>query len=236
MGFNGMSTLSANDLRFSVIITNTILAAGAGCLSAMFLVWKLWGKPDPSMSANGMLAGMVAITAPCAFVNTASAVLIGTIAGLLVVASVIFIERALKIDDPVGAASVHGVNGLWGLIALGIFADGTYGAGFNGIEAPVRGALYGDPSQLVAQLIGVVVVFAWSFGTMYVFFRIQDAIQGIRVTEEEEIAGLDLAEMGVMAYPDFANGSYGGAISSGAATAPPRTVTTAEQPVFAGES
>ncbi len=235
MGFNGMSTLSANDLRFSVVITNTILAAGAGSLAAMFLVWKLWGKPDPSMTANGMLAGLVAITAPCAFVNTASAVLIGTIAGLLVVASVIFIEHRLKIDDPVGAASVHGVNGVWGLIALGIFADGTYGAGFNGIEAPVRGALYGDPSQLVAQLIGAVVVVAWSFGTMYAFFRIQDAIQGIRVTEEEEIGGLDLAEMGVMAYPDFANGSYGGSMSPGAAPTP-RPVAAAEQPVLAGES
>lgn len=236
MGFNGMSTLAASDLRFSVIITNTILAAGAGCLTAMFLVWKLWGKPDPSMTANGMLAGLVAITAPCAFVNTAGAVAIGAVGGLLVVGSVIFIERVLKIDDPVGAASVHGVNGVWGMIALGIFADGTYGAGFNGIEAPVRGALYGDPSQLVAQLIGAVVVFVWAFGVMYVFFRIQHAIQGIRVSEDEEIGGLDLAEMGVMAYPDFANGSFGGSIAPTASPAPVPLHNADGSPALAGDA
>ncbi|RJQ56314.1 MAG: ammonium transporter [Actinobacteria bacterium] len=236
MGFNGMSTLSAGDLRFSVIITNTILAAGAGSLAAMFLVWKLWGKPDPSMTANGMLAGLVAITAPCAFVNTPSAVLIGGVAGLLVVGSVVFIDRVLKIDDPVGAASVHGVNGLWGMIALGVFADGTYGAGFNGISSTVRGALYGDPGQLVAQLIAAAVVFAWAFGVSYVFFRVQDAIQGIRVTEDEEIGGLDLAEMGVMAYPDFANGSFGESIAPNAAGIPRPVAEPHTSPVIVSDN
>lgn len=202
-GFNGMSTLAATDLRFSVIIANTMLAGAAGCLSAMFLVWKLWGKPDPSMAVNGMLAGLVAITAPCAFVTPWASVLIGLIAGVLVVGSVIFVERKLKVDDPVGAVSVHGVNGAFGMIALGLFADGTYGGGWNGVEGGVRGLLYGDASQLVAQLIAVAVVFSWSFGLHYAFFKIQHAVQGIRSSESDEIAGLDPTEMGVLAYPDM---------------------------------
>jgi Amt family ammonium transporter len=213
MGFNGMSTLSAGDLRFTVIIANTILAGSAGCLAAMFLVWKLWGHPDPSMSANGMLAGLVAITAPCAFVTPWAAVIIGIIAGLLVVGSVIFWERVTKIDDPVGAVSVHGVNGLWGMIALGLFADGTYGAGWNGVDGAVTGLFYGDGGQLIAQLIACVVVAAWAFGTMYVFFKIQAKTTGLRSSEADEIAGLDATEMGVLAYPDFAGS---GAMSAGA--------------------
>lgn len=211
MGFNGMSTLTQGDLRFSVIITNTIMAGSAGAIAAMFLVWKLWGHPDPSMTANGMLAGLVAITAPCAFVSVFGSVIIGLIAGLLVVGSVIFWERVVKVDDPVGAISVHGVNGLWGMIALGLFADGTYGDGFNGVAGTVRGLFYGGGfGQLGAQLIAVVTVAAWAFVTMYVFFRIQDKVQGIRSSAEDELAGLDVTEMGVMAYPDFAgSGSLG---------------------------
>ncbi len=176
-GFNGMSTLSAGDLRFSVIIANTLLAGAAGMMTAMFLVWKLWGKPDPSMAVNGSLAGLVAITAPCAFVAPWAAVLIGGIAGLLVVGSVIFIERVMKVDDPVGASSVHGVNGAWGMIALGLFADGTYGAGFNGVAGNVTGLFYGDAGQLIAQLIAVVVAASWAFGLFYLFFKAQKAAQ-----------------------------------------------------------
>ena len=202
-GFNGMSTLSAMDLRFTIIIGNTMLAAAAGCLAAMFLVWRLWGHPDPSMAVNGMLAGLVAITAPCAFVTPWAAVLIGTIAGFLVVGSVVFIERVLKVDDPVGASSVHGVNGAWGMIALGLFADGTYGAGWNGVEGGVRGLFYGDASQLAAQFIAVGVVFVWAFGLHYAFFRAQSAIQGLRSSYDDEMAGLDATEMGVLAYPDM---------------------------------
>jgi len=202
-GFNGMSTLAATDLRFSVIIANTMLAGAAGCLAAMFLVWKLWGKPDPSMAVNGMLAGLVAITAPCAFVTPWASVIIGTIGGLLVVGSVVFIERVLKVDDPVGAASVHGVNGAWGMIALGLFADGSYGAGWNGVEGAVTGLFYGNAGQLLAQGIAVVTVFAWSFGMHYAFFKVQDAIQGIRSSEADELSGLDPTEMGVLAYPDM---------------------------------
>jgi len=203
-GFNGMSTMSALDLRFPIIIGNTMLAGAAGCLSAMFLVWKLWGKPDPSMAVNGMLAGLVAITAPCAFVAPWAAITIGTIAGLLVVGSVVFIERVLKVDDPVGASSVHGVNGLWGMIALGLFADGTYGAGWNLVDGGVTGLFYGDAGQLWAQLIAVGTVATWAFSTHYVFFKLQTRFGGLRSSAEDEMLGLDPGEMGVLAYPDMA--------------------------------
>jgi Amt family ammonium transporter len=155
------------------------------------------------MAVNGMLAGLVAITAPCAFVAPWASVIIGTIAGFLVVGSVILVERVLKVDDPVGAVSVHGVNGAFGMIALGLFADGSYGAGWNGVEGAVTGLFYGNASQLFAQLIAVVTVFAWAFGTHFVFFKVQDAIQGIRSSEADELEGLDSSEMGVLAYPDM---------------------------------
>ena len=122
---------------------------------------------------------------------------------MLVVGSVIFIERKLKVDDPVGASSVHGVNGLWGMIALGLFADGSYGAGFNGVDGAVRGLFYGDAGQLVAQLIACVVVVVWAFGLFYIFFRIQKATMGLRSSASDEVAGLDATEMGVLGYPDF---------------------------------
>jgi Amt family ammonium transporter len=206
IGFNGMSTLAATDFRFTMIITNTLLAATAGSFSCWMLVWKLWGKPDPSMIANGMLAGLVAITAPCAFVSPSGAVVIGLLAGLLVVGGVWFVERVLKADDPVGAVAVHGINGLWGMIALGLFADGTYGDGFNGVSGTVTGLLYGGGfGQLGAQLVGVVVVAVWAFGLGFAFFKIQDMLTkgGIRSSAEDELAGLDATEMGVLAYPDF---------------------------------
>lgn len=203
VGFNGASTLAATDLRFTVVVVNTFIASAFGCLAAMFLVWKRYGKPDPSMAANGMLAGLVAVTAPCAFVNTLGAALIGLVAGLLVVVAIVFVEGRLKVDDPVGAISVHGVNGLWGLIALGLFADGSYGDGLNGVAGTVRGLFYGGGvGQLAAQLVSVAVVVAWSFGLMYAFFRVQDKLQGIRVTRDQETMGLDVPEMGVAAYPD----------------------------------
>jgi Amt family ammonium transporter len=159
------------------------------------------------MAINGSLAGLVAITAPCAFVAPWAAVLIGGIAGVIVVYSVIIIERKFKIDDPVGASSVHGVNGVWGMIALGLFADGSYGAGFNGIDGAVKGLFYGDPGQLVAQLIASVVAACWAFGMFYAFFKIQEKVMGLRSSEADELAGLDATEMGVLAYPDFVNTS-----------------------------
>jgi len=202
-GFNGMSTLAAGDLRFSIIIGNTLLAGCAGMMTALFVVWKMWGKPDPSMAVNGSLAGLVAITAPCAFVTPWAAVIIGGIAGVLVVYSVIFIERKLKIDDPVGASSVHGVNGAWGMLALGLFADGSYGGGFNGIDGNVTGLFYGDPGQLAAQVIAIIVAASWGFGLFYMFFSIQKKFFSLRSSAADEIAGLDATEMGVLGYADF---------------------------------
>ncbi len=204
VGFNGASTLAGGDLRLSVIIANTFLSAAAGGLTAMFIMWKVFGKPDISMTANGTLAGLVAITAPCAFVAPWAALVIGTIGGFLVVGAVLFVERVMKVDDPVGAIAVHGANGIWGVIALGIFADGTYGAGFNGVADNVKGLLYGGSSQFAAQLLGAGTVIVVAFGLSYVFFKVLDATLGIRVSPEVEAQGLDLPEIGVLAYPDFA--------------------------------
>ena len=146
-GFNAGSTLAGTDLRIAVAAVNTMLASAAGALSATLWMWLVrTKKPDPSMMCNGMLAGLVAITAPCAFVNSVSASIIGLIAGVLVVESVYFVESKLKLDDPVGAISVHGVNGAFGCIALGLFADGSYGDGWNGVAGTVKGLFYGDAS------------------------------------------------------------------------------------------
>jgi Amt family ammonium transporter len=202
-GFNAGSTLAGGDLRIGVIATNTMLASAAGAFSSMLYMWIRYGKPDISMAANGLLAGLVAITAPCAFVNSVSAVTIGAIAGILLCTSVFFVERTLKIDDPVGAVSVHGVNGAWGLISLGLFADGTYGDGLNGVAGTVKGLFYGDASQLVAELIGVLTNVIFVFVVMYVFFKVLDMIVPLRVDPELEAIGLDQAEVAVTAYPDF---------------------------------
>jgi Amt family ammonium transporter len=202
-GFNAGSSLAGGDLRIGVIAVNTMLASAAGAVSSMIYMWALYEKPDISMIANGFLAGLVAITAPCAFVNSVSAVVIGLIAGVVLCISVFFIERTLKIDDPVGAISVHGVNGAWGLIALGLFADGTYGDGLNGVSGTVKGLFYGDFSQFMAQVSGVVTNFIFVFVVMYVFFKVLDKIVPLRVSEEIEIAGLYQEEVAVKAYPEF---------------------------------
>ena len=198
-GFNACSTLSGGDLRLAVVAVNTLLAASAGCLTAMFFMWKKFGKPDPSMTANGMLAGLVAITAPCAFVPAWAALVIGVVAGFLVCIGVFALEK-WKIDDPVGAVAVHGFNGLWGVLAVGLFADGTYGAGLNSVEGAVRGLFFGDASQLAAQAIGAVTCAVFVLGLSYAFFRVQDRVQGIRVSPQEEVDGLDIHEMGISAY------------------------------------
>jgi Amt family ammonium transporter len=205
-GFNPGSTLAGGDLRIAVVATNTMLAGTGGALFAMFYVWKRLGKPDPSMLANGMLAGLVAITAPCAFVNSVSAMIIGVIAGFLVVESVLFFDRVAKIDDPVGAISVHGVNGAWGVLSLGLFADGAYGDGWNGVPGTVKGLFYGDASQLAAQCIGTLTCMVFVFVSFFVFFKVVDAIMGNRVSAETELEGLDVPEMGALAYPDFVLG------------------------------
>jgi Amt family ammonium transporter len=201
-GFNPGSTLAGGDLRIAVVAVNTMLASASGAIFAMLYMWAFYGKPDPSMMINGMLAGLVAITAPCAFVSSFWAFVIGAIAGVLVCWSVFFVERALRVDDPVGAVSVHGTCGAWGAISLGIFADGTYGDGFNGVQGTVRGILYGDASQLAAQIIGPVTNIVFIFGASWMFFKIYAAVFGMRVSAEAELEGLDVPEMGVHGYPE----------------------------------
>jgi Amt family ammonium transporter len=203
-GFNAGSTLAGTDLRISVVAVNTMLASAAGAFSAMLVAQKWFGKPDLGLMGNGMLAGLVAITAPCAFVSSLGAVVIGLIAGVLLVGSVYFVEHKLKIDDPVGAISVHGVNGAFGVLSIGLFADGSYGAGYNGVATPVIGLLYGGgASQLIAQMIGTATCFIFIFASFFVYFKVMGAILGNRVSAEEEIEGLDLGEVGVLAYPEF---------------------------------
>jgi Amt family ammonium transporter len=206
MGFNPGSTLGATDLRIGLVAVNTLLSACVGFVVAMIVTDVKYGKPDISMSCNGMLAGLVAITAPCAFVAPWAAVVIGGIAGVLVVYSVAFFDR-VHVDDPCGAISVHGVNGAWGVLAVGIFADGTYGVGWNGVGASsthgVQGLLYGDPGQLGAQMVHVFVGFFWAWGLTYVIFKIAKNFIQLRVSPEAEIAGLDVPEFGALCYPDF---------------------------------
>ncbi|MDR3580151.1 MAG: ammonium transporter [Oryzomonas sp.] len=202
-GFNSGSTLAGADLRIGVIAVNTMLASAAASFSAMLYMWFIFGKPDLSMCANGLLAGLVAITAPCAFVSTVGAVIIGLVAGVLCCLSVFFVERKLKVDDPVGAVSIHGTCGAWGMIALGLFADGTYGDGLNNVPGTVKGLFYGGQSQFVAELIGVAVNFVFVFGVMYAFFKILNRFIPLRVHAEVELEGLDRYEVAVEAYPDF---------------------------------
>ncbi len=201
-GFNPGSTLSAHQLRISVIAVNTNLAAAGGGAAAILFMYFRSKKWDVGMLINGILAGLVGITAPCAWVEAWAAVVIGAIAGILVVIAVLKVEK-MGIDDPVGAFSVHGINGIWGLIAVGIFADGTYGLAVT--DPPyVTGLLYGGGAgQLIAQLIGAVVCVVWAFTLGYITFKVMDLVYGIRVPLEEEIAGLDLGEHGSVAYPDF---------------------------------
>ena len=211
MGFNPGSTLGASDLRIAVVAVNTNLAAVAGAASAMFLWYYLFGKPDVTMACNGMLAGLVAITAPCAFVSPNSAVMIGLIAGVIVDLGVLFNERVIKVDDPCGAISVHGYCGWFGAVAVGIFADGTYGTGWNGVGATtylgkaglgVTGLLHGDTSQFITQLFGATLCAVYAFGFTYIVFSIVNSMRPMRVSSEVELEGLDVPEFGLPAYPE----------------------------------
>ena len=189
-GFNPGSTTTA-DGTIGFIAMNTSLSACGGVLGAMVIAWFRYGKPDISMTLNGALAGLVGITAGCATVSPSSSIIIGLIAGMLVVLAIEFIDKVLKIDDPVGASSVHGVCGAWGTIACGLFnMDGGlfFGGGFT---------------QLGVQLIGVGVFFAWAFGAGFILMASIKAIFGLRVSKEEELKGLDIAEHGSESYNGF---------------------------------
>ena len=213
MGFNPGSTLGATDLRIAVVAVNTNLAAVAGSATAMLIWYLMFGKPDVTMACNGMLAGLVAITAPCAFVGPTSAMIIGVLAGAVVCGGVLFNERVTRIDDPCGAISVHGFCGILGGLSVGLFADGTYGSGWNGVGATsylgkagqgVTGLFYGDSKQFVVQLIGATICAVWAFGLTFVVFKAVNAVKSMRVPPESEVEGLDLPEFGMHAYPEDA--------------------------------
>jgi ammonium transporter, Amt family len=209
MGLNPGATLDLTDLRVAVIAMNTNLAAVAGAASAMLFWYFSFGKPDISMACNGMLAGLVAISASCAFVGPGAAGVIGALAGLLACAGVLFNERVLRIDDPCGSISVHGYCGWLGAVSVGIFADGTYGTVWNGAGAypgtagpGVTGLLHGDARQFLVQLGGASLCALYAFGVTYGVFKIVDRLWPMRVEPDVEIEGLDLPEFGMLAYPE----------------------------------
>jgi len=223
-GFNPGSTLGASAagcLRIGSVAVNTMLAGCTGTFGALLYMWALKGKPDASMSGNGLLAGLVAITAPSGFVNPTGSAIIGLVAGVLVCLSVSFVENSLKVDDPVGAISVHGTCGLWGVLSVGLFADGTsnYGGSWNGVTGSVTGLFYGDASQLVAQLVGISTLVGFVFGFSYALNWVLDVFLGHRVSAETEIAGLDLPEMGQLGYPEFVFAPEPEVLTAAAATA-----------------
>jgi Amt family ammonium transporter len=195
-GFNAGSTVSGTDLSIAFIAVNTNVAAAAGAVGAMALSWIRSKKPDLSMSLNGALAGLVAVTAGCASVSPGSAILIGLIAGAIVELSVEFIDKVLRIDDPVGAVSVHGVCGAWGTLAVGLFAQPEYGG--------LAGLFFGGGvQQLGIQALGVLCVFGWTVAASLALFSLLKATVGLRVGPEEELRGLDIGEHGSEAYAGF---------------------------------
>jgi Amt family ammonium transporter len=200
-GFNPGSSLAGTDLRIATAAVNTMIAGSTGALATT--LWTWWfrtKKPDPSMMCNGMLAGLVAITAPCAFVSVGGAAIIGIVSGILVVESVFFWDR-MGIDDPVGAISVHGANGAWGCLSLGLFADGTYGDGWNGVAGPVTGLFYGGGwGQLTAQFIGVATCIITLGIIAFLVYYATELIVGNRVSKDVELEGLDVPETGVPGY------------------------------------
>lgn len=192
-GFNAGSTLAATDLRMSVVASNTFIAAAAGASIMLFLTWAMTGYIDILFICNGALAGLVAITAPCAYVSPWAAAVIGLLSGLIMRGAVWFVEVKLKIDDPLGAVAVHAANGIWGMLAVGIFADGTYGG--------VSGLITGSGWQLLAQVIGTVVAMAWAFAWGAAIFFILKFTIGIRVSELVESDGVDTHIHGSPCYP-----------------------------------
>lgn len=192
-GFNAGSTCAATDLRISVVAVNTFIAAAAGATIVIFISYAYFGFSDIGLACNGALGGLVAITGPCAFVAPWAAVVIGLLAGLVMWGTVIFVESKLKIDDPLGAVAVHGANGIWGMLALGIFADGTYGG--------VNGLITGSGAQLLAQAIGVAVAMGWALGIGSILFFVLKVTMGLRVSELIEHEGVDIHLHGSPCYP-----------------------------------
>jgi Amt family ammonium transporter len=200
-GFNAGSTLAGTDSQIAIIATNTMIASAGGGLTAYLYLQFRYGKPDVTLVCNGLLAGLVAITAPCAFVGASEAMLIGGIAGVLAVVAAVFVERKLKLDDPVGAVAVHGANGIFGILAVGLFANGTYGDGLNNVPGKVVGLFHGGGfGQLGAQCIGIIANIVYVGVVASLGMWVVGKIVGSRSTPEDEFAGLDLGEIGVAGY------------------------------------
>jgi Ammonia permease len=197
-GFNAGSTVSGNDGSIAVIFITTNLAAAAGAVGAMFISYIIWNRFDVFMTLNGVIAGLVAITAGCANMGPGMAMLTGLIGGFVVVGSAVFLENILKVDDPVGAIAAHGFTGAWGTIAVGLFAQKEFG-GTDGLF------FGGGADLLMAQITGVAAAFIFVFTTSFIVFKVIDLTIGMRVTEEEETIGLDVSEHSASGYPDFTN-------------------------------
>jgi len=201
-GFNPGSTLSGTSPAISTITVTTTLSAAAGALTAMFFTWIRYRKPDASMTLNGALAGLVGITAGCAVVSPISAMIIGALCGIIVSISIDLFDKKFKVDDPVGAISVHGICGFFGTLFVGLFAQSEYAnlAGFEGVNGLFFG---GGGKLLLTQFIGAASVFAWTFGTMLLIFFVVKKTIGLRVSRETELKGLDIEEHGMEAYSGF---------------------------------
>lgn len=193
--FFGWFGFNINSDTLGLNAVNTLLAGAAGATSAIYVVLLRTGKADIEMACNGALAGLVGITAGCAYVDPWGAVVIGLIAGVIMIFGVDFIKNVVKADDPVGAVTVHGICGAWGVLAVGIFA-----AGHNGVE----GLIAGNAEQLIPQIVGLLVAAAWGLGAGFVLFKVIDLSMGLRASEEEEMSGLDEPEHGASAYPEMA--------------------------------
>lgn len=232
-GFNPGSALGfVGPFRNLAVLAavNTLLAGAIGGMVAMLYMWWIGPskKPDPAMSVNGVLAGLVAITAPCAFVDTWAALVIGGVAGVLVCLATSLLEK-IKIDDPVGAVPVHFVNGMWGVIAVGIFANGNPDtAAWNGVPGAVTGILYGNSSQLMAQLVEAISIALVVFVCSFVFFKILNAFKVLRSEPAHELSGLDMPEMGAPGYTNDDLVMHGGGSGSRfrGALSPSRAATT----------
>ncbi len=192
--FFGWFGFNINSATLGLNAVNTLLAGAAGATAAIYVTLIRTGKADIEMAANGALAGLVGITAGCAYVDTWGAVIIGLIAGVIMIFGVSFVRNVLKADDPVGAVTVHGICGAWGLLAVGIFATGHNG---------VTGLVVGNVTQIVPQIVGILAAIVWGFGAGFILFKVLDLTMGLRVDEEEEEAGLDITEHGTDAYPQM---------------------------------
>ena len=192
--FFGWFGFNINSDSLGLNAVNTLLAGAAGAVSAIYIAMIRTGKADIEMGANGALAGLVGITAGCAYVDPWAAVVIGLLAGVIMIAGVHVVKLVLKVDDPVGAISVHGICGAWGLLAVGIFATG---------HNDVEGLIAGNAEQLVPQIVGLLVAAAWGLGAGFILFKALDMTMGLRASEEEEMQGLDIPEHGRSAYPEM---------------------------------